>query len=209
MSAPLTALARTVAVAGATLVVATVGALVAVAGLPMLIPGWGATAIETGSMAPAIDRGDVVVLRPVDRDEADRGTVIRFPASEDAGSIVHRIVAVDPEAGTWTTRGDANRVDDRVVVPMDAADGMAALLVPGAGHTVLLVRQGQLAPAAALAAIGLVLVVLAVAPNRTRRGAAPRVGSPLTPWRIAGPAEAGAPLFSAPSPALAEHRDEP
>ena len=198
------AAARVVVVSVATFVVFLLGALLAVAGVATVLPGWAATAIESESMQPAIDPGDVVILRSTARRPPTIGSVVRFPTDDDRGAIVHRIVAVDEGADAWVTRGDANRSDDHVVVPTGSVDGVATALVADVGHPVLWLHQRQLVLVAAAAAAGVALVVVAAAPIGRPPSAERLCPGPLTSHRIGGGAAAPAPLFplSIEAPAL-------
>ena len=74
-------------------------------------------AVETGSMEPSIERGDLVIVAGVDGagvagDGGVDGDVIVFTRPDDDGApILHR-VAFAVEAGEdWTRRGDPARID--------------------------------------------------------------------------------------------------
>lgn len=87
--------------------------LVAAVALPHL--GLRVLAVESGSMAPAIPEGSVVLARHVPVAELEDGQVISFyPPTERPRLTTHRIVAVDRTRGGTivTTRGDANPGDD-------------------------------------------------------------------------------------------------
>lgn len=136
------AVAGPVLAATATFGVTSLITLFAIALLPTAIFGWTATVIESSSMQPSVVRGDIVVLRPTE-ERVEVGAVVRFPADDGGTSIVHRVVAVDEEAGAYITRGDANRSDDRALVPFDDVDGLATMLVPFIGHPSLWVSEGR------------------------------------------------------------------
>lgn len=128
--------------ATATFATTSVIAMLAIALLPTAIFGWAATVIESSSMQPTVVRGDIVILRPPDG-RAVVGEVVRFPADDGGTAIVHRVVAIDEEAGAYVTRGDANESDDRALVPFADVDGHGAMLVPLVGHPSLWVREGR------------------------------------------------------------------
>lgn len=99
----------------------------------------GAGVVGSGSMAPALLPGDVVVY---DRTESARpGEVLVFDRSGIAGRVVHRVVDRD-ERGSYLTRGDANPVPDRDRVEPGAALGKAVVVLPF-GRLVALVRRGR------------------------------------------------------------------
>ena len=72
--------------------------------------------VLTGSMSPAIEPGALVVVRPVAPEDVAVGDVITYQLRSGEPTVVtHRVVGVSYAAdGTrsFTTRGDANTVDD-------------------------------------------------------------------------------------------------
>jgi signal peptidase len=93
-------------------------AIVAFAGLAVgpHVFGYRTLTMLTGSMSPAIDPGDVVVVTPVATSEVTEGMVITYHIPvEDHHLVTHRVVSVEhgPEgAVTVQTKGDANDVVD-------------------------------------------------------------------------------------------------
>ncbi len=126
-------------------------ALAAVAILPALGP-WDSYVVRTGSMAPRINPGDVVVVSPLRRAEAlPLGRVVSFidPArvtpSGAAMLVIHRVVA-DRGNGTYTTAGDNNQSDDSAALRPAAVTGRGRLLVPWIGLPVVWASTGQYLP---------------------------------------------------------------
>lgn len=64
-------------------------------------------AVESNSMVPTFQRGDILVLQGVPSDQLKIGDIIVFSASGQATPIVHRIIKINPD-GTFQTKGDAN-----------------------------------------------------------------------------------------------------
>ncbi len=67
--------------------------------------------VQSGSMAPTIDTGDVVVVEPIRASEVGVGDIITFRNPENNDELLtHRAVAINPAAGriAITTQGDAN-----------------------------------------------------------------------------------------------------
>lgn len=118
---------------------------------PALALGWDASAIESGSMGPTIERGDVVVLRrvaPLD-EPVGVGSVVRFGVS-DGTTVVHRVAAVDRERGEYRTHGDANDGPDRAAVSFESVDGVGRLVVPLVGFPLLWIAERAWGPVIAL-----------------------------------------------------------
>lgn len=123
------------------LLAALVPPLVA-ATLPALSPGYTSTVVASGSMAPAIRTGDVVVTRAPTADHkiGAPAVVLHRPVGTDR-LVLHRVVGLD-ESGRYLTRGDANRTLD-VPVPAHQVVGVGALVVPLVGTPLLWFDEGR------------------------------------------------------------------
>lgn len=131
-------------------VVAGVLWLVLWATLPRLI-GWRPTLIVGGSMAPSIERGDVVLVRPVGQGSLGVGAVVTFPDPNRGGRLVtHRIVALLAD-GQVQTRGDHNHDPDPQPVRRTAIQGRAVLRIPYVGRPVIWAQDRRWGPLGALA----------------------------------------------------------
>lgn len=110
--------------------------------VPILF-GWRPYLIESGSMAPRINVGDVVVASP-EQDPAvllGRVAVFSDPDHPDRNKT-HRVVRVADD-GTLVTKGDANPTDDSQHVSVDAVRGMGRLLVKWVGLPIVWAQTGQ------------------------------------------------------------------
>lgn len=93
-------------------------AIVAFAGLAIgpHVFGYRTLTMLTGSMAPAIDPGDVVITTPIAVSEVTEGMVITYKIPvEDRHLVTHRVVSVErgPDGSvTVQTKGDANTAAD-------------------------------------------------------------------------------------------------
>lgn len=120
----------------------------------VLVPslwGWDAYTVTTGSMAPLVQPGDVVVASQPDG-EVDLGTVVVVaPPPERPEPITHRVVERLPD-GRYRTKGDANAQPDSRLITADQVIGRVELVVPLAGQVRL--RLGEGAPV-----LGVVVIV--------------------------------------------------
>ncbi len=150
-----TALRPLAAATGRWLVRALVGiAVLAFAGLalgPHLF-GYQTMTMLTGSMAPAIDPGDVVITTPPAVDEVTEGMIITYHIPIDDHRVVtHRVVSVDHGTDgsvTVQTKGDANDTIDpwTAVLTGDTAYQVQAVL-PEAGHLITALRTPAISQA--------------------------------------------------------------
>ncbi len=126
-------------VTSARVLLAFVTGMVLWATIPALI-GWQSDVVLTGSMAPRINPGDVVVSEPVPATSVRAGQVISFDDPNVAGrTVIHRVRSVNPD-GTLITRGDANPTDDSHAVAPAAVHGLGRLCVRFVGLPVVWAR---------------------------------------------------------------------
>ncbi len=131
--------------------------------LAPLLWGWRPVVVTSGSMAPSVHTGDVVVAMPYDGQELGEGTVIVF--SQNDRLVTHRIASVQPD-GTYLTAGDANQGEDSSPVSPSQIEGVGRILVPTVGLPVAWVGTGEWYP---MAWFGVMLVAFGLF-VRARRG---------------------------------------
>ena len=68
--------------------------------------------VQSGSMAPLIQTGDAVAVRPASAEELRPGDVISFYDQTGSAVVTHRIIATE---GGIVTQGDANPTPDGVL----------------------------------------------------------------------------------------------
>ena len=64
-------------------------------------------AVESNSMVPTFNKGDILILQGTPAEELEIGDVIVFSPKGRTTPVVHRIIAKNPD-GTLQTKGDAN-----------------------------------------------------------------------------------------------------
>lgn len=143
---------------------------------PALLSGWDPVVVTSGSMRPAIDPGDVVLIEALDPDDlALEGQVITFvDPFDESRTITHRVLGVD-DRGHYITRGDANLDTDSLAVAPDQVIGVGRLLVPIVGLPVVWLDRGQvpLFVVWAISLAGLIAVLSSGLLRRTGRVAGP------------------------------------
>lgn len=116
--------------------------------------GWNDAAIASGSMAPRIAVGDVVVGSPIPFEDVRAGQVVTVPMPGHPGvQLTHRVHEVTLDG--LVTKGDANRVADSTRV-VDGPVYLARLRVPLVGYPLLWARTGAVLP------LGLTVVAVAL-----------------------------------------------
>jgi len=103
--------------------------------------------VGSGSMTPAIDAGDLIIVRRIDSSDVAGiavGSVVSFRVPARKSMIVtHRVIGVERSAGgsvVLRTKGDANEYPDSFVIGPDDLVGELAWRVPRLGRVVLNLR---------------------------------------------------------------------
>ncbi|MCL6537241.1 MAG: hypothetical protein K6T28_01420 [Acidothermus sp.] len=134
---------------------------VAVTFVPLAF-GWHPYLVQTGSMKPRIQPGDVVLAAPQHDPRKLVGHVTVFVDPTRHGEIVtHRVLRLNPD-GTLLTKGDANQSPDSAPVAMSQVRGMGRLLVRWIGLPVLWAKEGRWVPLAGVVVSVLLAAALVV-----------------------------------------------
>jgi len=123
-----------VAVIMATFVAAVMLCFMAVIG-GALVLGYRPVVVTSGSMAPVVEAGDIVLVKPHNGESLGPPQVIHFVSESHDSGFLHRIIAV--EDGSYVTKGDANPSIDSATVAGSSVSGVARVLVPGVGRLLL------------------------------------------------------------------------
>jgi signal peptidase len=96
--------------------------------------------VSGSSMVPALNAGDIVILRPVQPESIQVGDIVRVV--HDGTPILHRVIEIRGEEGSreYVTQGDANNVPDRPARE-EQIDGRVVLVVPKIGWLAIGVRR--------------------------------------------------------------------
>ena len=119
-------------------------AVVVVAALALVgvrLLGFEVYTVLSGSMEPAYHVGSVIWVDKCDVDEVEVGDAITFVLNEDLVVATHRVIAIDEEAGEFTTQGDANDAPDAAPVLFENLIGKPVFTVPHLGYLVSYIQQ--------------------------------------------------------------------
>jgi signal peptidase I len=103
----------------------------------LLTTGFQALIVRTGSMAPTINTGDLIVVREIPPSDATVGDIITFRDPFRANAIVtHRIVSMRRHGSTFrfVTKGDANGAEERWSIGAWETVGSYLASLPLAGY---------------------------------------------------------------------------
>ncbi len=125
------------------LVLGVLLALVVARGLPAY--GHPTLTLTGGSMEPAIPKGAVVVLEPVDSSALRVGDVVTVRLPTSGSHVTHRILDVtEVEGATWLrTKGDANPTPDPALLPAADLEGRVIAWIPALGYLMRLLSAPQ------------------------------------------------------------------
>lgn len=202
---------RTLNVVGLVCLVAVIVPF-AVFGVPQVVGADHSYVVLSGSMDPAIQPGDAVIVDAVPPEQIEAGDVITFRRGGEVPTT-HRVVEVVRMEGglEFVTKGDANEDADTEPVPARAVTGRVALTIPLIGHVIVFARSNY--GVVALVGIPIVLFVLneiwlhlAEDPSRSTDGAtatAAKAGDSTADEDSAGGSTAGEATVPAGGPDMA------
>ncbi|QHC57519.1 hypothetical protein [Rathayibacter sp. VKM Ac-2760] len=155
---------------------AVLGTLCLLSALAALLFGITPLVFQSGSMGPAIETGALGIARDIPAADARPGDVVSVELPTGV-RITHRVVSSTPVGGdrvSLVLRGDANGVDDAEPYVVDRVD----LLLTSVNRVGYVVSALASPPALFLGGLlaGLLLMV-AFAPTRAARSAAPEAGT--------------------------------
>jgi len=99
-------------------------------------------AVESNSMVPTFQRGDILVLQGIPADQLIIGDIIVFSPESQTTPIVHRIIEVNPD-GTFQTKGDANtgQLSFEKKIDENQIHGKEVLIIPYLGWIKIVVIE--------------------------------------------------------------------
>lgn len=98
--------------------------------------------IISGSMEPTIHVNDVVLIKEVTQNEINNGDIISFNSGGDI--ITHRIINIEnAESGMllYTTKGDANNVEDEEKIIFEDIEGKYVGKIPKIGKIIIALKN--------------------------------------------------------------------
>lgn len=103
--------------------------------------GWQVEAVRSGSMAPEIERGTLVVAQRVNPEMIAVNDIIIFrPVGVGENNICHRVIVVENSPLQFRTKGDAEKNPDPFVVPARNLVGRVFYHLRWIGYAVLFIK---------------------------------------------------------------------
>ena len=104
--------------------------------------------VLTDSMYPEIESGDLIICKQIEPEEVKTGDIICFydPSGNGTSTVTHRVMEVTKDENgelAWVTKGDANNVEDRAIVPSSKLVGVYSTRIKGAGNIAMFMQTTQ------------------------------------------------------------------
>lgn len=118
-------------------------------------------AVTSDSMANTLKRGDIVFVKPIDTKKIEVGDVVTVDLQETRVYFTHRVVKINGEDKTITTKGDNNNENDPMDTPIDRVVGKMWYSVPLLGYFSIIfngANQTKILIIIAIVAISLIAV---------------------------------------------------
>ncbi len=129
--------------------------------------------VVTDSMAPSINRGDVVFVKQTEFSELKQGDVVTVQFADGSGYFTHKIVSVDYDAEAIRTKGDANQSEDPQPSMSEQIVGKVWYSVPLLGYFSIAFNEINLITLSVIIAtvlIGIITVSTVISKVRKRGG---------------------------------------
>lgn len=111
------------------------------------VGGWLPLIVLTDSMYPEIHSGDLIICHTEDAENIKDGDIIAFfdPAGNGTTIVTHRVTDVTAQDGTlaFRTKGDANNVEDAMLVPAEDLVGVYQKRIPNMGNVAMFMQTTQ------------------------------------------------------------------
>ncbi|HVI43109.1 MAG TPA: signal peptidase I [Anaerovoracaceae bacterium] len=96
--------------------------------------GFAQVVVMSGSMLPAIEAGDMIIIK--EQKKYEENDIVTY--RRDQILITHRVIELT-QSGV-VTKGDANNVNDNPV-PLSDIEGKVVLCIPNAGNIILFLKK--------------------------------------------------------------------
>jgi signal peptidase len=134
--------------------------VLALLALPLL--GLRTLVVQSGSMAPAIGTGDIVVSKVIRPSEASVGDVVTFrDPTRESELVTHRVVDKQDQGGAiaFVTKGDANGATEDWTIERSGTMGKVVFRLPKAGYLVAWATLPAVRAALLIGAAGIFAVI--------------------------------------------------
>ena len=115
-------------------------------------------AVVTDSMAPTLNRGDVVFVKRTEFESLNEGDIVTVCFADGSGYFTHKIVSIDYFAGAIRTKGDANESEDPQASMSEQIMGRMWYSVPYLGYFSIAVNEMNIITISVILAVVLIII---------------------------------------------------
>lgn len=122
--------------------------------------------VLTGSMAPTINPGSLIIIRDYEGNQVEVGDIVTFSGDQTNSIVTHRIVEEKNNGEYYVTQGDANDTVDSFPVTRDMIVGKVVVTIPVLGSIMLFIQNNIFI---VLGAILLIVVLTEIFKSRYKK----------------------------------------
>ncbi len=115
-------------------------------------------AVVTDSMAPTLNRGDVVFVKQTEFGTLNEGDIVTVQFADGSGFFTHKIVSIDYFAGAIRTKGDANQSEDPQPSMSEQIMGRLWYSVPYLGYLSIAFNEMNIVTISVILAVVLIII---------------------------------------------------
>lgn len=128
--------------------------------------------VMTDSMAPTLNRGDIVFVKETNLESLSEGDIVTVEFPDGSGHFTHKIVSIDYISGTVRTKGDANENEDPQPSMIEQIVGEMWYSVPLFGYISIALGEVDMIKVSVVLAVILIVMIAAsiIISNLRKRG---------------------------------------
>lgn len=89
--------------------------------------------VDSGSMSPTIPIDSMIIVRESEPHEINKGDVITYYGHSKNSRVTHRVVDIENQGELFTTKGDANEINDPMLLEGKKIVGKVIVTIPYIG----------------------------------------------------------------------------
>ncbi len=138
----------------------TIFAIIAIGLVALKIFGFSVYSVRTASMEPTYPVNSIVFVQRTNPASIAVGDTITYTLNEDGDTVTHRVVSIDKENRTFTTKGDNNNVEDAKPVSWENTIGRVMFSLPTGGKAFTFVSSEKNRPFMIAIIVGLLVITI-------------------------------------------------
>lgn len=96
--------------------------------------GFNVLTVDSGSMEPVYGLNSLIFVKSVEPETIQQNDIVTYVFNEAGDLVTHRVVDIDTANRTFTTKGDANLINDGAPVLWDNVVGKVVFGIPKVGY---------------------------------------------------------------------------